>query len=43
MHKIVEPKIFYFGTPVVLISTLNEDNSVNFHLHGRYISRLCME
>ncbi|WP_166242826.1 flavin reductase family protein [Paenibacillus turpanensis] len=29
MHKIVEPKIFYFGTPVVLISTLNEDNSVN--------------
>ncbi|MCI3922581.1 flavin reductase family protein [Paenibacillus sp. TRM 82003] len=29
MHKVVEPKIFYFGTPVVLISTLNEDNSVN--------------
>lgn len=29
MHKIVEPKIFYFGTPVVLISTLNEDHSVN--------------
>ncbi|GIO85548.1 hypothetical protein J25TS5_24800 [Paenibacillus faecis] len=29
MHKIVEPKIFYFGTPVVLISTLNEDNTVN--------------
>ncbi|MCC8436772.1 flavin reductase family protein [Brevibacillus sp. M2.1A] len=29
MHKVVEPKILYFGTPVVLISTLNEDNSVN--------------
>ncbi len=25
----IEPKILYFGTPVVLISTLNEDNSVN--------------
>ena len=29
MHKVVEPKIFYFGTPVVLISTLNEDGSAN--------------
>ncbi|MED1919614.1 flavin reductase family protein [Bacillus thuringiensis] len=29
MHKVVEPKILYFETPVVLISTLNEDNSVN--------------
>jgi len=29
MHKVVEPKILYFGTPVVLISTLNEDHSVN--------------
>ncbi|ATF14017.1 flavin reductase family protein [Brevibacillus sp. HB1.1] len=29
MHRVVEPKILYFGTPVVLISTLNEDNSVN--------------
>jgi len=25
----VEPSILYFGTPVVLISTLNEDDSVN--------------
>jgi len=29
MHKVVEPKIFYFGTPVVLISTRNEDGSAN--------------
>ena len=27
MHKVIEPKILYFGTPVVLISTLNEDGS----------------
>jgi len=29
VHKVVEPKIFYLGTPVVLISTLNEDGSAN--------------
>ena len=29
MHQIIEPKILYFGTPVVLISTLNEDGSSN--------------
>jgi flavin reductase (DIM6/NTAB) family NADH-FMN oxidoreductase RutF len=29
MHQIIEPKIMYFGTPVVLISTLNEDGSAN--------------
>lgn len=29
MHKVIDPKIMYFGTPVVLISTLNEDNSAN--------------
>ncbi|MCL6452128.1 MAG: flavin reductase family protein [Alicyclobacillus sp.] len=29
MHKIVHPKIFYFGTPVVLISTRNADGSAN--------------
>lgn len=29
MHKVVQPKIFYFGTPVVLISTRNEDGSAN--------------
>ena len=29
MHKTIEPKIMYFGTPVVLVSTLNEDGTPN--------------
>jgi flavin reductase (DIM6/NTAB) family NADH-FMN oxidoreductase RutF len=29
MHKPGEPAILYFGTPVVLISTVNEDNTFN--------------
>lgn len=29
MHKIIEPAILYFGTPVVLVSTLNEDRTAN--------------
>ena len=29
MRKIVEPAIHYWGTPVVLISTLNEDGTTN--------------
>jgi len=29
MHKIVEPSILYLGTPVVLISTRNEDGTAN--------------
>lgn len=29
MHKTIEPAILYFGTPVVLISTLNEDGTGN--------------
>jgi flavin reductase (DIM6/NTAB) family NADH-FMN oxidoreductase RutF len=29
MHKQIEPAIHYWGTPVVLVSTLNEDGSVN--------------
>jgi flavin reductase (DIM6/NTAB) family NADH-FMN oxidoreductase RutF len=28
-HLVVEPRSFFFGTPVVLISTLNEDGSPN--------------
>ena len=28
-HIVVEPSILYFGTPVVLISTKNEDGSAN--------------
>jgi flavin reductase (DIM6/NTAB) family NADH-FMN oxidoreductase RutF len=29
VHQVIEPKIMYFGTPVVLISTLNEDGTEN--------------
>jgi flavin reductase (DIM6/NTAB) family NADH-FMN oxidoreductase RutF len=29
MHKAIEPTILYFGTPVALISTVNEDGSPN--------------
>lgn len=29
MHKTIEPAIHYWGTPVVLISTLNEDGTAN--------------
>jgi len=29
MHKTIEPAILYFGTPVILISTVNEDGSYN--------------
>lgn len=28
-HKTIEPKILYFGTPVLLVSTLQEDGSPN--------------
>lgn len=29
VHKVIEPAIHYWGTPVVLISTLNQDSSPN--------------
>lgn len=29
MHRVVEPAILYFGTPVVLVSSLNPDGSPN--------------
>lgn len=29
MHKVINPKIHYFGTSVVLISTINEDGTPN--------------
>jgi flavin reductase (DIM6/NTAB) family NADH-FMN oxidoreductase RutF len=29
MHEIIHPSILYFGTPVVIVSTLNEDGSSN--------------
>ena len=28
-HCVTEPNILYFGTPVVLVSTLNEDGTAN--------------
>lgn len=29
MHKTIDPAILYFGTPVVLVSTVNEDGTPN--------------
>jgi len=29
MHKTIEPTILYFGTPVAIISTINEDGTAN--------------
>jgi len=29
VHRVIEPKILYFGTPVVLLSTRNPDGSAN--------------
>jgi flavin reductase (DIM6/NTAB) family NADH-FMN oxidoreductase RutF len=29
MHQVTQPPILYFGTPVVLISTVNEDGTAN--------------
>ena len=29
MHTVINPKILYFGTSVVLISTINEDGTAN--------------
>jgi len=29
MHRVFQPRVLYFGTPVVLISTCNEDGSPN--------------
>lgn len=29
MHRSVEPSILYFGTPVVLLSSLNSDGTIN--------------
>jgi len=28
-HQVIQPRVLYFGTPVVLISTINEDGSPN--------------
>lgn len=29
VHRVIEPRVMYFGTPVVLISTTNPDGSAN--------------
>lgn len=29
MHRSIDPAVLYFGTPVVLVSTLNEDGTAN--------------
>jgi flavin reductase (DIM6/NTAB) family NADH-FMN oxidoreductase RutF len=29
MHRVIEPRVLYFGTPVVLVSTCNQDGSPN--------------
>jgi len=29
MHRTIDPAILYFGTPVILISTINENGSYN--------------
>lgn len=44
MHKTIEPKILYFGTPVILISSLNEDNTANLApmSSGWWLGQNCM-
>lgn len=44
MHRTIDPGILYFGTPVVLISTLNEDGSPNLAPMSSawWLGRRCM-
>jgi len=44
MHRTIEPKILYFGTPVVLISTINEDGTANLAPMSSawWLNRSCM-
>ncbi len=44
MHRIIEPTIYYFGTPVALISTLNEDLTPNLAPMSSvwWLGRSCM-
>ncbi|MBP1973177.1 flavin reductase family protein [Cohnella thailandensis] len=28
-HQVIKPKVLYYGTPVIILSTLNEDGSTN--------------
>ena len=44
MHTVIEPAILYFGTPVALISTCNEDGSSNLAPMSSlwWLGRSCM-
>ena len=44
MHRTIDPGILYFGTPVVLISSLNEDDSPNLSPMSSawWLGRRCM-
>ena len=44
MHRVVNPKVFYFGTPVVLVSTTNPDGSPNLAPMSSawWLGRSCM-
>src|SRR5829696_7502707 len=44
MHAVIDPTILYFGTPVVLVSTLNEDGSPNLAPMSSawWLGRSCM-
>ena len=44
MHTVIDPAILYFGTPVVLVSTLNEDGSANLAPMSSawWLGRSCM-
>lgn len=44
MHSVIDPAILYFGTPVVLVSTLNEDGSANLAPMSSawWLGRSCM-
>ena len=44
MHKTIDPAILYWGTPVVLVSSLNEDGSTNIAPMSSawWLGRSCM-
>lgn len=44
MHKVIEPRVLYVGTPVVLISTTNVDGTVNLAPMSSawWVGRSCM-
>src|SRR4051794_3809750 len=44
MHRLSDPAILYFGTPVVLVSTLNDDGSANLAPMSSawWLGRSCM-